>query len=223
MSTPRPRTSVAAFAQDLNHPHWLLALPHGDVLVAETNAPPRPQHAKGLKGWVMKLVMKRAGAGVPSANRITLLRDADGDGVAEVREVFAAGLNSPFGMALVAAPEGLRLYVANTDALLEFAYRPGQTKLDAPLRTVAALPAGERNHHWTKSLIASPDGSKLYVGVGSNSNVAENGMPAEEGRAAVWLIDRVSGAARIFADGLRNPVGLAWSPSIQAGDSAPRL
>jgi glucose/arabinose dehydrogenase len=197
---------VSAFATGLEHPRWLLVLPGGDVLVAESNAPSRPQEEQGLRAWVMGKVMKRAGAGVPSANRITLLRDADGDGRAETRTLFASGLNSPFGMVLV----GDRLYVANTDAVLEFAYTPGQTALQAPLRTVTALPAGARNHHWTKSLIASADGRRLYVTVGSNSNAAENGLAEEAGRAAIWEIDRDSGRKRLFATGLRNPNGMAW-------------
>ena len=209
-------TRVAPFAVGLDHPRWLHVLPNGDVLVAETNAPPRPEDAKGIKGWVMKLVMKRAGAGVPSANRITLLRDADGDGTPEMRSVFLSGLNSPFGMALV----GDRFYVANTDAVLEFNYTVGDTQLNGPGRQIAVLPAGAINHHWTKGLVASPDGTKLYVTVGSNSNVAENGMPAEEGRAAVWEIDRASGSMRLFAGGLRNPVGLAWMPAAPAAVAA---
>jgi glucose/arabinose dehydrogenase len=210
---PEGRTPSAAaglqvqpFATGLQHPRWLLVLPDGDVLVAETNAPERPQEGQGLRGWVMGKVMARAGAAVPSPNRITLLRDADGDGRAEVRHVFAQGLNAPFGMALV----GDRLYVANTDGVLEFAYRPGQTALESALRTLTELPAGPRNHHWTKALVASPDGSKLYATVGSNSNVAENGMAEEEGRAAIWEIDRASGRKRLFATGLRNPNGMAW-------------
>jgi glucose/arabinose dehydrogenase len=211
---------VVAFAQDLDHPRWLLVLPNGDVLVAETNAPPRPKEAAGPKGWAMQVVMGLAGATVPSANRITLLRDTDRDGRADLRSVLAEGLNSPFGMAFVAAPEGPRLYVANTDGVLEFAWRDGMTRLDAPLRLVAELPAGDRNHHWTKTLVASPDGSKLYVGVGSNSNVAEHGMGEEAGRAAVWEIDRLSGKTRLYATGMRNPVGLAWLPDPQA---QPRL
>ncbi|MEO6279752.1 sorbosone dehydrogenase family protein [Roseateles sp.] len=208
--TPTPATGlqVQAFATGLDHPRWLQVLPNGDVLVAESNAPPRPDDGKGIKAWVQKLFMKRAGAAVPSANRITLLRDADGDGRAEVREVFAQNLNSPFGMAVV----GNRFYVANTDAVLEFAYADGQTKLDGPGRKLTDLPAGTRNHHWTKSLIASADGRHLYATVGSNSNVAENGMQAEEGRAAIWEIDRASGAKRLFATGLRNPNGMAWLP-----------
>ena len=204
-------TQVVAFATDLVHPRWLLVLPNGDVLVAETNAPPRPESEQGVRAWVMKMVMKRAGAGVPSANRITLLRDADGDGRAEVRSVFIQGLNSPFGMALV----GERLYVANTDAIVSFPYQSGQIKVDASPTVVTDLPAGPRNHHWTKNLIANADGTKLYVTVGSNSNVAENGMAVEEGRAAIWEVDLPSGAKRLYASGLRNPNGLAWGA---AGD-----
>jgi glucose/arabinose dehydrogenase len=203
---------VTALATGLDHPRWLLVLPNGDVLVAESNAPPKPDDAKGIKGWVMKWVMKRAGAGVPSANRITLLRDADGDGVAETRTTFAADLHSPFGMALV----GNALYVANTDAVLRFDYTPGQTRLAGPGTKLIDLPAGPINHHWTKNLIASPDGSKLYVTVGSNSNVADNGMAAEAGRAAIWEVGRLTGAHREFASGLRNPNGLGWQPDTGA-------
>jgi glucose/arabinose dehydrogenase len=199
---------VAAFATGLEHPRWVHVLPNGDVLVAETNAPPRPEEGKGVKAKVMGMVMKKAGAGVPSANRITLLRDVDGDGVAETRTVFLAGLNSPFGMALV----GNDLYVANTDAVLRFPYTTGATSIAAAGVKVADLPAGPRNHHWTKSLIASRDGSKLYATVGSNSNVAEHGMAEEEGRAAIWEIDARSGAKRLYASGLRNPNGMGWEP-----------
>jgi glucose/arabinose dehydrogenase len=204
---------VQALATGLDHPRWLHVLPNGDVLVAETNAPPRPEDVQGFKAWVAGKIMARAGAKTPSANRITLLRDADGDGRAELRETFADGLNSPFGMALV----GDRFYVANTDAVLEFAYAPGQTRLAGPGRKLADLPAGPRNHHWTKALIASPDGRRLYATVGSNSNVAEHGMAAEEGRAAIWEIDRASGAKRLFATGLRNPNGMAWLPAPDGG------
>jgi glucose/arabinose dehydrogenase len=202
-------TTVTAFAQGLDHPRWLYVLPNGDVLVAETNAPPRPKDGRGIKGWFFKHFQKKAGGAVPSADRITLLRDADGDGVAETRTAFLTGLHSPFGMALV----GNSLYVANTDAVVRFDYTPGATTLAGPGVKLADLPGGERNHHWTKSLIASPDGSKLYVGVGSNSNVAENGMEEEEGRAAIWEIDTRTGSHRVFASGLRNPVGLAWEPT----------
>ncbi|WP_309626834.1 sorbosone dehydrogenase family protein [Methylibium sp.] len=210
-ATPVPAagTTVKAFADKLDHPRWLQVLPNGDVLVAETNAPPKPEDGKGIKGLVMKLAMKRAGAGVPSANRITLLRDADGDGVAEVRTVFLEGLNSPFGMALI----GTDLYVANADAVLRFPYVAGQTKITSAGSKLVDLPGGPINHHWTKSLIASADGSKLYATVGSNSNVAENGLDAETGRAAIWEIDPNSGASRVFATGLRNPNGMAWGPA----------
>ena len=208
---------VQPLAAGLQHPRWLHVLPNGDVLVAETNAPPRPDEGGGVKGWVMGKLMAKAGSSGPSANRITLLRDADGDGRAERREVFVQGLNSPFGMALV----GDRFYVAATDAVWEYAYAPGQTQLQAPLRKLAELPAGTRNHHWTKSLIASPDGSHLYATVGSNSNVGENGMEAETGRAAIWEIDRSSGHKRLFATGLRNPNGMAWMPAA-SGDAQPR-
>ncbi len=205
-------TVVAAFADGLDHPRWLYVLPNGDVLVAETNAPPRPETEKGIRGWIMKKVIARAGAGGPSANRITLLRDTDGDGVADIRTAFLEGLNSPFGMVLV----GSDFYVANTDALLHFPYRDGETRIAVPGTKVVDLPAGPINHHWTKNVIASPDGSRLYVTVGSNSNVAENGIEKEEGRAAIWEVDPKTGAHRIFASGLRNPNGLAWEPESGA-------
>ena len=204
--------SVKALATGLDHPRWLQVLPNGDVLVAESNAPPRPEQGKGIKGWIKKWFMTRAGAGVPSANRITLLRDADGDGVAETRTVFLQGLNSPIGMALV----GRNLYVANTDAVVRFAYSDGATQITEPGVKVADLPAGPLNHHWTKNVIASRDGSRLYVTVGSNSNAAENGLDKEEGRAAILEVDTRSGAQRIFASGLRNPNGLAWEPASGA-------
>jgi glucose/arabinose dehydrogenase len=213
-ATPTPATGLrlAAFAEGLDHPRWLYVLPNGDVLVAETNAPPRPEGGGGIKGWVMGLFMERAGARTPSADRITLLRDADGDGIVESRSVFLEGLHSPFGMALV----GNDLYVANTDALVRFRYEEGQTEIEAAGETVVELPAGPINQHWTKNVIASEDGARLYVSVGSNSNVAENGMAAEEGRAAIWEIDPATGEHRIFASGLRNPVGLAWEPETGA-------
>jgi glucose/arabinose dehydrogenase len=209
--TPRAAAGmrVRAFATGLEHPRWLHVLPNGDVLVAETNAPERPEEGHGVKGRAMKHFMSRAGAAIKSANRITLLRDADGDGVAESRSVFLEGLNSPFGMALV----GDFFYVANTDAVLRFPYRAGETRIDAPGEKVADLPAGTRNHHWTKSLIASPDGKKLYATVGSNSNAAENGLEAEEGRAGIWEIDLASGEKRMVAWGLRNPNGMGWEPA----------
>ncbi|WP_223451098.1 MULTISPECIES: PQQ-dependent sugar dehydrogenase [unclassified Pseudomonas] len=201
-------TQVAAFAENLDHPRWLYVLPNGDVLVAETNAPPKPDDGKGVRGWVMKKAMGRAGAGVPSPNRITLLRDKDHDGIAETRTVFLENLNSPFGMTLV----GNDLYVADTDRLLRFHYEDGATTIKSPPIKVVDLPGGTLNHHWTKNVIASKDGSKLYVTVGSNSNVAENGMDQEEGRAAIWEVDRATGKHRVFASGLRNPNGMAWEP-----------
>lgn len=203
-------TQVSAFAKDLQHPRWLLVLPNGDVLVAESNAPPKGEGvgSGGIRGWIMKRAMERAGAGVPSANRITLLRDADGDGVAETRSVLLANLYSPFGMALV----GTDLYVANADAILRFPYTEGATSITQPGIKLTDLPGGPLNHHWTKNIIASRDGTKLYATVGSNSNVGENGMDIEEGRAAIWEVDLKTGAKRLFATGLRNPNGLAWEP-----------
>ena len=206
--TAAPGLAVTSFADGLDHPRWLHVLPNGDVLVAETNGPPRPEDARGIKGWAMKLVMGWAGAATPSADRITLLRDADGDGIVESRSVFLDGLHSPFGMALV----GRDFYVANTDAVVRFPYEEGQTQIRASGVKVVDLPAGPINHHWTKNLIASRDGSRLYVAIGSNSNVAENGIAAEEGRAAIWEVDPSTGRHRIFASGLRNPVGLALEP-----------
>ncbi len=206
--TPMAGMMVAPFADKLDHPRWVYVLPNGDVLVAESNAPPKPEDGKGVKGAVMKMVMGRAGAGVPSANRITLLRDADGDGKAEVRSVFLENLMSPFGMALV----GNDFYVANADAVVKFPYQPGATRITAAPVKVIDLPGGPINHHWTKNLISSADGSKLYVTVGSNSNVAERGMPAEEGRAAIWEVNPKTGTHRIFASGLRNPNGMGFSP-----------
>ena len=210
--TAAPGLAVNAFASGLDHPRWLYVLPNGDVLVAESNAPPKPEDGKGIKGWIMKWVMKRAGAGVPSANRITLLRDVDGDGIAEVRTVFLSGLHSPFGMTLV----GNDLYVANSDGLVRFPYRGGETRITEPGINVIALPAGPINHHWTKNVIASRDGSRLYVTVGSNSNVGENGMENEVNRAAILEVDPATGRSRIFASGLRNPNGLAWEPQSGA-------
>ncbi|TDH64261.1 sorbosone dehydrogenase family protein [Dankookia rubra] len=212
MPQPGAGLRVAAFAEGLDHPRQLLVLPNGDVLVAETNAPKRPEDRRGFRGWVQGILQGRAGAKTESANRITLLRDADRDGKAETRAVLLDSLNSPYGMALV----GETLYVANTDALLRFRFRPGETRIAAPGETVAALPGGPLNHHWTKNLVASADGSRLYVAVGSNSNVAENGLEAEHERAAVWEIDARTGRHRVFASGTRNPVGLAWEPRTGA-------
>lgn len=208
--------SVSPFGVDLEHPRWVHVLPNGDVLVAEANKPPpepgaKNVHAEGIRGKAMGLVMKRAGAGTPSANRITLLRDSDGDGVAETRSVFLKDLTSPFGMALV----GNQLYVANANGIVKVPYETGQTSITATPTPVTALPAGA-NHHWTKNIIASPDGSKLYATVGSNSNIGDNGMDAEEGRAAIWEVDLSSGTKRLFASGLRNPNGMGWEPQTQA-------
>lgn len=209
---PASGLAVAAFATGLDHPRWLYTLPNGDVLVAETNAPARPDDGKGLKGWIGNLVMSRAGATVPSANRISLLRDTNGDGVADQRTVFLKGLNSPFGMTLV----GDTLYVADTDALLSFPYHRGETQITVPGKRVIDLPAGTINHHWTKNVIASPDGRKLYLTVGSNSNVGENGLAAEKGRARILEFDIASGRVRPFATGLRNPNGMDWQPQSGA-------
>jgi len=181
---------VTSYAAELDHPRWLYVLPNGDVLVAETNAPERPEDKKGIKGFFMKKAQQNAGAGTPSANRITLLRDADGDGRAEFPSVFLQNLNAPFGMALV----GNDFYVANTDAVMRFEYRDGATSLAGPGTRLADLPAGPINHHWTKNLIASKDGKHLYATVGSNSNVAENGIDKEEQRAAILEIDRSTGS-----------------------------
>jgi glucose/arabinose dehydrogenase len=214
MPTPAADMAVTAFAEGLDHPRWLYVLPNGDVLVAETNAPPGKSGIDGIKGWMMKWVMKRAGAAVPSANRITLLRDTDGDGKAELRSVFLQGLHSPFGMALV----GDTLYVANANALLKVPYQSGETTITATPAKVADLPGkgDELNHHWTRSLLASADGAHLYVGVGSNSNIGENGMQVEHMRAAILEVDVATGATRVFASGLRNPVGLDWEPHTGA-------
>ncbi|MCK0207940.1 sorbosone dehydrogenase family protein [Starkeya koreensis] len=207
--TPADGMETVAFATGLAHPRWLYELPNGDILVAESDAPPKPEGASGgLRGWVQGLFMERAGSRTPSANRITLLRDADGDGVAETKSPFLENLNSPFGMALV----GDQFYVANADAIVRFPYEEGATRITAAGVKLTDLPAG-RNHHWTKSLLASPDRSKLYVGVGSNSNAGENGMEEEANRAAVLEVDVASGASRVFASGLRNPVGIDWNPA----------
>lgn len=212
-STPRAAagTRVAAFATGLEHPRWLLVLPNGDVLVAESNKPPKGDGAPdgGVRSWVMKRVMDRAGAGVPSPDRITLLRDADGDGVAESRHVFIRNVKSPFGMVLV----GSDLFVASAEEVLRFQYTEGATSIDQAGIPVATLPGGPLNHHWTKNIIASRDGSQLFATVGSNSNVGENGMHNEEGRAAIWQIDAKTGQKRLFATGLRNPNGMVWEPA----------
>lgn len=199
--------TVQAFAVGLDHPRWLYVLPNGDVLVAETNAPPKPDDSKGIRGWIMGLIMGKAGATVPSANRISLLRPGN-DGAAATKTVFLQGLHSPFGMALV---DGF-LYIADTDALLRFPYADGQTAITEPGKKLLALPAGTINHHWTKNIVASADGKRLYIAVGSNSNAGENGVENEALRAAIWEFDLTTGAHRVYASGLRNPVGMAWQP-----------
>ena len=204
--------AVNAFASGLDHPRTLLVLPNGDVLVAETNAPPKPEDGKGIRGMAQKYFQKEAGAVTQSANRITLLRDADGDGKAEMKTPFIEGLNSPFGMALV----GDELYIADSDAILKFPYHEGDTKITTPGEKLTDLPGGPINHHWTKDLVASQDGSKLYATVGSNSNIAENGIEAEKDRADVLEVDRASGKYRVFASGLRNPNGPSWQPQSGA-------
>jgi glucose/arabinose dehydrogenase len=211
---PSPAAGLAAapFARELDHPRWLYVLPNGDVLVAETNGPERKGARTGIKRLVMARAQKKAGAATPSADRITLLRDADGDGEPELRTTFAADLHSPFGMALV----GDDFYVANTDALVRFAYRSGATSVTGPGERVAELPGGAINHHWTKNLIANRDGTRLYVTVGSNSNVAELGMHEEQQRAAILEVDPATGSTTVFASGLRNPNGLAWEPNTGA-------
>jgi glucose/arabinose dehydrogenase len=207
---PAPGFTVTAFAVGLAHPRWLYVLTNGDVLVAETNGP--ASRPRGLRGWIEARIMAAAGAEVASPNRITLLRDTRGAGVADKRTVFLSGLNSPFGMALV----GATIYVADTDAVLAFPYVAGQSAIAAPGVKLADLPGGPIDHHWTKNILASPDGARLYVSVGSNSNVGENGIAAETGRAAIWEIDRASGRSRIFASGLRNPNGMDWQPASGA-------
>lgn len=206
--TPAKGLAVSRFACNLDHPRWLYVLPNGDVLVAETNAPERADDGKGIKAYFQSRAMKKAGADTASANRITLLRDANSDGQPEIKTTFIDGLNSPFGMALV----GNQLYVANTDAVLRFNYEPGATEIKQRGMKFVDLPGGPINHHWTKNLIASPNGDKLYATVGSNSNAAENGIPAEDKRASIWEINRATGETRVFASGLRNPNGMDWQP-----------
>ena len=206
---------VQALATGLKHPRSLYVLPNGDILAVESVAPPaasikRPKDL--IMGWVQALATKGSGGGNEGSNRITLLRDADGDGVAEVHEVFLDHLNSPFGVALV----GNDLYVADTDAIMRYPYTPEETRITDPGTKLADLPGGPIDHHWTKSLVASADGSLLYVGVGSNSNITENGIQAEKDRASIWEVDRATGRSRIFATGLRNPNGLSWEPQTKA-------
>jgi glucose/arabinose dehydrogenase len=207
-----PGFAVNAYATGLDHPRWLYSLPNGDVLVAESNAPEQHDEGSGVFGWIRRQVMKRAGAGTPSPDRIVLLRDTTGSGVADQQTVFLRGLHSPFGMALI----GKQLYVADTDAILRFDYTPGATQVDTPGVKVADLPAGPINHHWTKNILADRSGKHLYVTVGSNSNAGENGAGAEDGRARILEFDVASGQMRPFATGLRNPNGLSWQPESGA-------
>jgi len=201
---------VTRYAAGLKHPRNLYRLPNGDVLVVEANTFPRK--VEGMQDLIVANMRNRAGAGVPSANRITLLRDADGDGRPELRTVFLEGLHSPFGVALV----GETLFVANTDALLRFPYEPGQTRITSAGVKVADLPANPPNNHWVRNLIASPDGAKLYVAVGSNSNIGDGGMDKEVERAGVLVMKPDGSGRRVYASGLRNPVGLAWEPRTGA-------
>ncbi len=199
-----PGLKVNAFARNLDHPRWIYCLPNGDVLIAESSTVPGP--VKTVFGLATRATMQRAGAIVPSANRITRLRDADGDGVAEIQAPFMEGLNQPFGMALL----GDTFYVGNTDGVMAFPYVKDATRIDAPGKRIATFKPGG---HWTRSLLPSQDGTKLYAGVGSLTNIADEGMEAEEGRAAIHVIDLATGSSRIFAGGLRNAVGMAWEPT----------
>jgi glucose/arabinose dehydrogenase len=207
-----PGFVVTRFAEGLDHPRWLFVLPNGDVLASESASEPSAADMKGVRGWFALRVMKAFGAVEHSPNRIILLRDADGDGRAETRSVFAEGLQRPFGMTLV----GDNLYVANDDSLVRFAYQPGQTAVTGAPEKLLDLPGGPINHHWTKNVAASPDGAKLFITVGSNSNAGENGIAAEKGRASIWEYDPQTRQARVFASGLRNPNGLAWEPATGA-------
>jgi glucose/arabinose dehydrogenase len=211
--TVAPGLKIEALATGLQHPRSLYVLPNGDILVVESISPgtePVRRPKTIVTGWIESMVT--SSGETSGSNRITLLRDGNGDGKPETREVFLDHLNSPFGVALV----GNDLYVANTDAIMRYPYNPGDTKITAPGTELVPLPGPPIDHHWTKSLAASPDGSLLYVGVGSNSNVAENGMEAEKNRAAIWEVDRASGRWRLYATGLRNPNGLSFEPQTHA-------
>ncbi len=202
-----PGLTVNAFAAGLKHPRWILALPNGDVLAAESLTEPGP--VRTAFDYAITSTMKRAAAAGPSPNRVTLLRDADGDGVAEFRDTFLERQRQPFGMALL----GDTFYLGNTDGVVAFPYSGGETRITASGRRIAEFKPGG---HWTRSLLPSQDGKKLYVGVGSLSNIGDDGMEVEEGRACVYELDLASGTSRIFAGGLRNPVGLAWEPATGA-------
>ena len=204
--TPAKGLAVNAFARGLNHPRWLYELPNGDILVAETDAPAASSGRGGLLAWFAKKVMRYSGSGYPSADRITLLRDTDQDGIADLQVPFIENLYSPFGMALV----GSTFYVANTDAVLAFPYELGQTRISAPGERIASLPAHAPNSHWTKNLLAHPNGESLFIAIGSNSNIGELGPEAEQGRAGIWQLDLKTRTLSPYVTGLRNPVGMAW-------------
>src|SRR6478735_8388628 len=209
--TAPPGFTVTRFAEGLDHPRWLYVLPNGDVLVSESASEPAPadKSNQGIKGFFQKLLMKKVGSSKPSPNKIFLLRDADGDGVAETKILFAQGLTRPFGMTLV----GNTLYVANDDGVVSFPYAAGQTSEQGVGTKVFDLPGPPINHHWTKNVVASPDGSKLYATVGSNSNIGDNGMENEAGRAAIWEYDLATAKPRVFASGIRNPNGIGFEPT----------
>jgi glucose/arabinose dehydrogenase len=215
-ATPRAPDgfTVTRYAEGLDHVRWLFVLPNGDVLAAQAAAPPSEGNRmnRGIKGWFKKQLMKKVKSAVPSPNRIALLRDADGDGIAETRTTFAQGLKSPFGMTLA----GGRLYIANADGVVSFPYGDGQTEVTGLGAEVFPLPGPPINHHWTKNVVVSPDGSRLFATVGSNSNIGDNGMENEEGRAAVWVYDIASKQARVYASGIRNPNGLDFEPTTGA-------
>lgn len=200
---------IQAMAQDLVHPRSVYTLPNGDILVVESNGPPAPVHRPKeiVMNWIESL-STGGGSGPKPENRITLLRDTNGDGVPEQKTVFLDGLDHPFGVALV----GSDLYVANTSSIMRYPYTEGQTSITDAGTKLCDLPGGPIDHHWTKSLVASKDGTKLYVGVGSNSNITENGIEAEKNRADILEVDRATGAWRIYASGLRNPNGLQFEP-----------
>lgn len=203
--------TVTRFAENLDHPRWLYLLPNGDVLVAESST--RPQEGGGIMGWIRNQIQRSAGALNESADRITLLRDSDGDGNVDARHVFAENLNQPFGIVLV----GEHLYVGNTDAVVRFRYTPNSVRAPGQPETVLELPYRDGdNGHWTRNIVANADGTKLYVSVGSSSNIADYGMEAEEGRAAIWEMNPDGTQVRIFASGLRNPVGMSWEPTTNA-------
>lgn len=207
--TPAKGLAVTRFAEGLDHPRSMLKLPNGDILVTETGSPPRPDSS--LEDKITNYFIRKAGAGGPSANRITLLRDKDGDGKPELKTTFLADLNSPYGMALV----GDTLYIANTDAVIAYPYKEGDAQISSKGRKIISLPHAAPNMHWTRNLVASPDGTLLYVAIGSNSNIAENGLDTETNRAAIIELNPKTGDNRIFAAGLRNPVGMAWEPATQ--------